>query len=161
MSITARILTGFIVLSVAAVCLLLGPILGRVETQYFAAAEEPMVDAAEILASMVSEELGTYGRVDNSFSQGFEAADKRVLAARIYGLLKQRVLMNDYITDEHGVIRFDSGHPGNVGKSFLRFNDVSRTLAGHYGARTTAEPSAGGKFVMYVAAPLIVHGKIV
>lgn len=162
MSLTSRILTGFVLLALAGLYFLLNPILDRVERQYLEAAEEPMVDAAELLAGIVSRELETSGRLPDSLGPGIESAARRELDVAIYGLRKESISMDAYITDDRGIVIFDSGQPTRVGADLSFFNDVRLTLAGEYGARSTREDeSDSGSSVMYVGAPLIVHGQIV
>ena len=162
MSLTARILTGFVVLALAGFFLLFRPVMDRVERQYLEAAEEPMIDAAEMLAGIVSHELETTGHLPASLAPGLDSAEDRTLDATIYTFHKHHVAMDAYITDARGVVTFDSGHPERVGADLSIFNDVSRTLHGDYGARSTREnESDDNSSVMYVGAPLVVHGAIV
>jgi two-component system sensor histidine kinase CreC len=161
-SLTARLLTGFLVLALAGYYFIFEPLMEGVERQYLGAAEEPMIDAAELLAGIVSQELTTKSSLPSSFGIGLERAAKRRLGARIYNLRKERVLMDAYVTDGRGVVLYDSGHPERVGQDFSMYNDVSRTLAGTYGARSTREDQYNDKSsVMYVGAPLIVNSQIV
>ena len=162
MSLTARILAGFVVLALAGIYFLFEPVVDRVERQYLEAAEEPMIDAAEMLAGIVSHELETTGHLPESLAPGLKLAASRRLDAYIYSLHKQQVLMDVYVTDARGFILYDSGHPERVGADFSIFNDVRLTLGGGYGARSTRENEADDRSsIMYVAAPLVVHGRIV
>lgn len=162
MSLSARILSGFVLLALAGFSFLFDPILERVERQYLEAAEEPMVDAAEILAGIASKEIESHAGLPGSFAAGIAAASERELDVRIYGMQKRKVLMGVYVTDGRGVVVFDSDHPERVGVDFSFFNDVSRTLAGGYGARSTqADPSDDTTSIMYVGAPITVGGRVV
>jgi two-component system sensor histidine kinase CreC len=161
-SLTARLLTGFIVLALAGYYFVFEPVMEGVERQYLEAVEEPMIDAAELLAGIVSEELVTSTNIPASFGSGLERATKRRLGARIYNLRKERVLMDAYVTDARGVVLYDSAHSEHVGMDYSIYNDVSRTLAGSYGARSTRDDESNKESsVMYVGAPLIVKGQIV
>jgi two-component system sensor histidine kinase CreC len=161
-SLTARILTGFVVLALAGFYFLFEPVVDRVERQYLEAAEEPMIDTAEILAGIVSHELETTGHLPASLGPGLKLAAGRRLDAQIYSLHKRQVLMDVYVTDVKGTVLYDSAHPERVGKDFSMYNDVSRTLAGDYGARSTREQEDDRtSSIMYVGAPIIVHGHIV
>ncbi len=162
MSLTLRILVGFVACAVAAVYLLLNPILDRVERQYLEATEEPMVDTAEILAAMVSHEFATRGELPVALTTGFDAARERELSAIIYNLLKTKVSMGAYVTNASGVVLFDSNEPANVGRDFSDRQDVYLTLRGRYGARSSrTDESDDLSSVMYVGAPLLIEGKIV
>lgn len=162
MSLTARLLSGFIILALAGYYFIFEPIMEGVERQYLEAAEEPMIDAAELLAGIVSEELSKNASLPASFGTGLERATKRRLGARIYNMRKERVLMDAYVTDARGIVLYDSSNPKRVGMDFSIYNDVSRTLAGSYGARSTREDNKDARSsIMYVGAPLIVNGQIV
>jgi two-component system sensor histidine kinase CreC len=161
-SLTARILTGFIVLALAGFYFLFEPVVDRVERQYLEAAEEPMIDTAEMLAGIVSHELETTGRLPPSLGPGLKLAASRRLDAQVYNLHKEKVLMDVYVTDARGIVLYDSGHPERIGTDVSIYNDVGRTLAGDYGARSTRENEADRySSIMYVGAPLVVRGHIV
>ncbi len=162
MSLTIRILCGFVACAVAAIYLLLNPILDRVERQYLEATEEPMVDTAEILAAMVAHEFATSGELPLALTNGFDAARGRELSAVIYNLLKTHVSMGAYVTNASGVVLFDSNEPANVGRDFSDRQDVYLTLRGRYGARSSRTNEGDDlSSIMFVGAPLIIDGEIV
>lgn len=162
MSLTVRILLGFALVALMGSYLVLGPIMDHVERQYLEAAEEPMVDAAEILAAWISRELGMNGTLPESLEATFETVKSRQLQAKIYDFLKTNVSMGAYVVDANGMVLFDSTHPRNVGENFSGKLDVMLTLQGKYGARSTRDVEADDtSSVMYVAAPLIVNDRIV
>ena len=59
-------------------------------------------------------------------------------------------------------VLFDSLYPANIGEDYSDYRDVSLTLKGEYGARTTrddrGDPSSA---VLYVAAPIRARGETV
>ena len=160
MSITARILLGSLVLSIAGVLLFLSLVSKRVGQAYREAVEEPMVDTAEVIAGVVANEIESTGSFSGSWERGFQTANQRTLHAQIYSLLKTRISMDLYVTDANGIVQFDSGHPENVGRDFKAFHDVALTLQGHYGARATMRESAPKGLILYVAAPILVKQRI-
>ena len=160
MSITARILLGSLVLSIAGVLLFLSLVSKRVGQAYREAVEEPMVDTAEVIAGVIANEIETTGSFSDSWERGFQTANQRTLHAQVYSLLKTRISMDLYVTDANGIVQFDSGHPENVGRNFKAFHDVSMTLQGHYGARTTTQESDPKGSILYVAAPVMVDGLV-
>ena len=160
MSITARILLGSLVLSIAGVLLFLSLVSRRVGQAYREAVEEPMVDTAEVIAGVVANEIESTGSFSGSWERGFQTANQRTLHAQIYSLLKTRISMDLYVTDANGIVQFDSGHPENVGRDFKAFHDVALTLQGHYGARATMRESGQRGLVLYVAAPILVKQRI-
>ncbi len=162
MSLTLRVLLSFVGVAIAAIYLLLNPILDRVERQYLEAAEEPMVDTAEILAAIVSAELAVNGRLPTALTDGFASVNARTLTAKIYDILKTEVSMGTYVTDEKGFVIFDSEDAGRIGLDFSDRSDVHLTLKGRYGARSSRSDEYDDlSSIMYVGAPLIVDGKIV
>ena len=163
MSITSRILFGFALISALGFYFLLNPILDRVERQYLEAAEEPMVDVANILAEMAAPILVGSTSEFSSFQNPFDAARRRVITAKIYEIVKKRVEMDAYFTNAKGVVVFDSGHPERVGENYIGRLDVYKTLLGQYGARSSrADLNDPLSSIMFVAAPILdVQGRII
>jgi two-component system sensor histidine kinase CreC len=66
-----------------------------------------------------------------------------------------------YVTDQDGIVVFDSDQGKAVGADYSRWNDVFRTLRGGYGARTTrTDPADVNSSVLYVAAPVRIGDRI-
>ncbi len=136
-------------------------ILDNLRARYLEGVEEPLVDQANILAAMVSSEMEA-GRFDPAnWHQVLDKAGSRPLSARIYNLLKTDVDMRIYITDKQGKLIFDSLNRQNMGSDYTYWRDVYLTLRGQYGARTTPDDMEDpGSKVLYVAAPILVDGRI-
>jgi two-component system sensor histidine kinase CreC len=128
---------------------------------YLESAEEPLVDTANVLAELVGQALER-GELDvEAFYASAERVNTRNVAARIYEMLKERVDLAMYITDAQGRVLFDSRGRETVGRDYSRWRDVSRTLSGVYGARVSSNPQDRSlPRVLYVAAPIMVHGRI-
>lgn len=162
MSLTNRILLSLGLMALAGFAILLNPILDRVERQYLEATEEPMVDVAEILASLLSNDAQAASLAPEKWRLGMEAVKAKSLNAKIYNLMKEKVLMDFYITDADGRIVYDSGERFQVGADFSIYNDVSRTLRGEYGARSSRTNEADEtSSIMYVGAPIMNGDEIV
>ncbi|HBR94613.1 MAG TPA: two-component system sensor histidine kinase CreC [Opitutae bacterium] len=161
-SLTNRILISLALMALAGFAVLLNPILDRVERQYLEATEEPMVDVAEILAALLSNQGGHAILAPEAWRSGMESVKAKPLNAKIYNLMKDKVLMDFYITDAAGRLIYDSGTVGQVGEDFSIYLDVARTLRGEYGARSSrldeADPTSS---VMYVGAPIVNDGEII
>ncbi|MDP3849614.1 MAG: two-component system sensor histidine kinase CreC [Luteolibacter sp.] len=129
--------------------------LAEVEPQTFQATEEMMVDTANLLAEMVEPALRA-GTLDPLALRGsFDGAHARKLEARIFDHLKQGVGTHAYITDAHGIVIFDSQQGRREGQNLSGIRDVSLTLAGRYGARSSRDaPGDASNSVLYVAAPI-------
>ena len=107
-------------------------LLQDLEFQTLQATEESMVDTANILAGYVETEGSLAG-----LSEIFDNSYNRDIEALIFKQLKTNVGLNAYLTDDKGIILFDSGDPKNIGEDFSRFRDIRLTLAGKYGARSS------------------------
>ncbi|PIE64375.1 MAG: two-component system sensor histidine kinase CreC [Desulfobacterales bacterium] len=136
-------------------------VLDSMRTRYLEGVEDPLVDQANTLAALVEYELeqGTFD--PQLWGEIFNRAYRRAVDARIYKLLKQKVDETLYITDSKGVVIFHSENPEIIGADYSNWRDVTRTLRGEYGARTTRlEGGPEDVSVLYVAAPIILEGKI-
>ncbi len=162
MSLTNRILISLGLMAIAGFAVLLNPILDRVERQYLEATEEPMVDVAEILAALLSNQGEEGLLAPEAWRSGMESVKAKPLNAKIYNLMKDKVLMDFYITDANGIVVYDSGEAAEVGDDFSIYFDVYRTLRGEYGARSSRldeeDPTSS---VMYVGAPIMNDGAII
>lgn len=130
-------------------------LLDDVDAQTFQATEEVMVDAAHVMAGVIEGELKD-GELDKSVLEaGFSHASRHEISAKIYEHLKTSIGLDSYLADQDGIIIFDSSHPERVGQNFSVYNDVSRTLAGKYGARSSRMNEADAmSSCLYVAAPI-------
>ena len=160
MTLTARILLVFFVIGGLCFYFFLDRILVRIERQYLEAAEEPMVDAANLLAAMVAQDWDV--PTGPAWDESVAEAITRNPQAQIYSKLKDRVEMDFYLTDANGIVRYDSSGKHEIGSNYLVFLDVFQTLRGRYGARSTREHEYDDRSsVMYVGAPVIQNGSII
>lgn len=172
MSLTSRLLLGFTLIAGTGFWLMMEQVLDRVERQYLEAAEEPMVDMANVLAEILEAEAeknvnanagaqGPTGLKTETLKAAFEGVKARQFTAKIYGVAKTAVDMDVYVTDAQGNVLYDSMHPELVGEKRER-RDITLTLAGRYGARSTRENEADpNSSVMFVAAPIRLGGETV
>ena len=162
MSLTNRILISLGLMALAGFYVLLDPILDRVERQYLEAIEEPMVDAAEILAALLSHQSDFVSGIPDAWVGGMKMVNGKKLNAQIYNLMKVKVMMDFYVTDGRGIVIYDSGDAAKPGDDFSIYLDVLRTLNGKYGARSTRlneeDPTSS---IMYVGAPIMKDDEIV
>jgi two-component system sensor histidine kinase CreC len=161
-SITTRILLGFLLILGAAFYFLMSWLTDRVDRQYLEAAEEPMVDMAHVMAALLEQEFAREEVDFTHWKQGFENVQSRSIDALIYDFEKTSVDMNVYVTDAEGVVLFDSDGGRAEGESYLGRRDVFLTLSGAYGARSTrTDESDEFSSVMFVGAPIRKGGEIV
>lgn len=123
--------------------------------------EDPLADQATILAEFIGTQMEQKRFDPEALYKTFDNVASRSLRAEIYSFHKTRADSRVYITDTSSRIIFDSADRKNIGADYSRRRDVSRTLKGEYGARTTrANPADPNSSVLYVAAPVMVHGTI-
>ncbi len=136
-------------------------ILDNLRTRYLEGVEEPLVDQANILASLVGGEMEAGGFDPGRWHRVFDRTGSRPFSARIYNLVKTDVDMRIYITDEKGKLLFDSLNARDIGSDYTYWRDVYLTLKGQYGARTTPDDMEDpASKVLYVAAPILVDGNL-
>ncbi len=158
MSTTSRILIGFLVLLAMGLFAFDDSLSRRVERQYLEAAEESMVDVAQLYAARIE----SSGFDIAVLRREWDAARKREFSAKIYGFTKTTMDMNAYVTDARGVVVFDSDGGRAEGQDFRGKRDVAITLAGGYGARSThIDPEDEDSSVMFIGAPIRRDGQIV
>lgn len=126
------------------------------------ASEETLVDNANLLAELllpyVEQEVFPLDKIDSLFERFLQ----RSINVKIWSYVKQSTNLNVYITDAKGQVIFHSSDKTQLGKDYSRWLDVSRTLAGKYGARTTrVDPEDDLTGSMYVAAPILKDDKII
>ncbi len=133
----------------------------KVRFRYLEGVEDPLVDQANILATMVGRDLEEKQFSTDRLYQVFDDVYRRRLSARIYEFDKTNVDMNIYITDKNGKVIFDAQNRDNIGADFTKWRDVRLTLEGAYGARSTRVSIEDPKSsVLYVGAPIYVRGDI-
>ena len=154
MSRRTRIFVGILLIYAAGIALLLYRAVSDIDPRYRESAEESLVDTANLMASLIEQDLQG-SRIDPSrLGPLLRTLYARQFDAQIYGLRKTRVELRVYVTDDQGIVLFDSTGR-HQGQDFIEWRDVRYTLDGLYGARTSrdvaADPSSS---VMYVAAPI-------
>lgn len=139
-------------------------------------AESVMVDVANLLASEIersliiaSDQHLTVKPVKNiraikinpdSISRLLNKTKQRDIEASIYKILKTKTEFDVYVTDQKGIVVYDSSNKA-LGQDYSQWRDVRLTLEGSYGARTSfLDPDKtedNDEKIMVVAAP-IKHG---
>lgn len=121
--------------------------------------EETLVDTANLLAELLREDVQN-GALDQSRLPALlNAYGRRDPQATIWGIDKHSVSHRIYVTNDKGIVLFDSSGQA-VGMDYSRWNDVYKTLRGGYGARTSQSiPGNEASTIMYVAAPIKDIGK--
>lgn len=136
------------------------------KSRYNEAVEEPLVDIANILADLIGSRL-LNGEISQQQLQAlFNRTYQRQFSAQIFELEKTNIDMQIYVTDDKGIVIFDSADENNIGSDYSDWNDVARTLQGEYGARSSPMVDIRKKIensnvIAFVAAPILKGEKIV
>lgn len=154
MKIGLRIFLGYFLIVALAAWLLMRVFVAEVKPGVRQAMEDTLVDSANVLAELATQDL-LAGRMDDGrFARAVRALQGRDFGADIWGFDKRGSNYRVYVTDARGIVVFDS-EGRDVGADYSRWNDVYLTLRGQYGARSTAsDPYDPDSTVMHVAAPI-------
>lgn len=127
--------------------------------------EDTLVETAYLLAAFASDDMAN-GNLAASpstsrFARHVQAVAEQPVQIWIWDARKAALDLRVTVTDAQGRVLFDSAGQ-DVGADYSRWRNISRTLRGEYGARTTrdvAEDEATS--VMYVSAPIVTGGQVV
>ena len=129
--------------------------LADVEPQTFQATEEVLVDIAHLLAESVEKDMARGELRADDLRETFSEAHKRKFKATIFEHVKSGVGINVYLTDRSGTVIFDSDGGKREGQDYSWKRDVTLTMAGAYGARSSRdEDDDSTSSILYVAAPV-------
>ncbi len=110
---------------------------------------------------MVAPTFAVDRSVPTYFGAALQQLQHQTVRVSIWQQHKTALHLRVYLTDENGIVRFDS-RGRDVGKNYARWNDVYLTLRGHYGTRTTRDdPADEFSSTMYVAAPIKQNDRII
>lgn len=154
MKIGLRIFLGYFLIVAVAGLLLAQVFVAQVKPGVRQAMEDTLVDTANVLAELATDDL-VNGRINQGeFARSVRAMAQRDYGAKIWGFGKRSSQYRIYVTDARGIVVFDSAGR-DVGRDYSRWNDVYLTLRGRYGARSTrSEYADPDSTVMHVAAPI-------
>ncbi|HEX7890920.1 MAG TPA: two-component system sensor histidine kinase CreC [Ramlibacter sp.] len=161
MSKRSRVFVALLLIYAAGTAFLLYRVLADLDPRYRESAEESLVETAQVMASLVEQDVRD-GRIDTArIGPLFQSVYAREFEARIFSVTKHKVELRLLVTDRDGRVLFDSFGRA-AGADFSRWNEVLLALRGQYGARTTADvPDQPQASVMYVGAPVRFQGRIV
>lgn len=152
MKLWARVFIGYFLIVGLSGWFILRVFVSEVKPGVRDAVEDVMVDTAELLAELARDDLLARHLPGGRFAQSVAAYRQRPIKATIWGLEKQTLDFRIYVTDAQGIVRYDSEDKA-VGEDYSNWRDVSRTLRGEYGSRSTREdPDDTTSSVMHVAA---------
>ncbi|GAA5183609.1 two-component system sensor histidine kinase CreC [Niveibacterium umoris] len=161
MSLSLRILVGYFVIVGLTGLFALMIVVREVKPSIRETIEESMVDTANLLAALASDELRDGTLAKGRFATQVRAYSQRQIDAPIWHFRKTSLDYRIYVTDAQGIVVFDSEGRAE-GMDYSRWNDVARTLKGGYGARSTrTEPNDDASAVFHVAAPVLDAGRVI
>ena len=161
MKIGLRIFLGYFLIVALAALLLARVFVAEVKPGVRQAMEDTLVDTANVLAELATDDMIAGHIDDGAFARRVRALRGRDFGAEIWGFGKRSTNYRVYVTDARGVVVFDSTGK-DIGKDYSRWNDVYLTLRGRYGARSTrSDPADENSTVMHVAAPIRDGGRII
>ncbi len=156
-----RLLFGFFLVTGLAAFFVLRVFVTEVKPSVREVMEDMMVDTANILAELASDDLAAGKMANGRFAERVKNYAIRPIDAKIWGLSKQSLDYRVYVTDDRGMVLFDSENVA-TGQDYSQWRDVARTLRGEYGARATRELQHDDRSaIMYVAAPIEHNEKII
>ena len=168
-----RLLFGFFLITGLAGFFVLRIFMAEVKPSVREVMEDMMVDTANILAELASDDLAKLNQLPQLPNQPAPTLDggrfathvnnyaRRPIDAKIWGLAKQSLDFRVYVTDATGKVVFDSTH-GALGRDYSQWRDVALTLRGQYGARSTRDIQHDERSsVMYVGAPVLHNGEVI
>jgi two-component system sensor histidine kinase CreC len=157
----SRIFLGILLIYAAGIAFLLYRVVIDIDPRYRESAEESLVETSQLMASLIEQDV-IAGAINTARLEPlFRSVYARQFSAQIYNLHKSRVELRVYVTDRSGRVLFDSlGR--STGADYSAWSDVSRSLAGLYGARTSRDVESDPRTsVMYVGAPIRWNNEIV
>ncbi|MGE0329113.1 MAG: two-component system sensor histidine kinase CreC [Ramlibacter sp.] len=149
-----RIFIGVLLIYMAGIAFMMYRVVADIDPRYRESAEESLVETSHLLASLIEQDLVDDTVDTPRLQQLFRTLYARPFSAQIFSLHKTRVELRVYVTDARGYVMFDSlGR--NEDADFSGWRDVSETLRGRYGARTSRDVQDDPlTSVMYVGAPI-------
>ena len=155
MSLSVRILIAWFLLAGLATVLFLNSILNQLPSSVRQASEEVLVDSANLMAEVAALHWEQGFDPHSPFADAVRNYQSRSLDAHIWSRHKTRPELVIYLTDHEGTVLFHSD-PALIGADFSGWRDVSRTLRGEYGARTSRlDPEDEDSSYAHVAAPVL------
>lgn len=161
MKLWARVFLGYFLIVGVSGWFVLQVFVNEVKPGVREAVEDVMVDSAHLVAELAADELAAGRLAAGRFAAAIEDYSQRSVRAPIWGREKLSLDFRIYVTDDHGIVRFDSDDEA-VGQDYSAWRDVALTLRGEYGARSTREvPGDSRTSTLYVAAPVMDGDRII
>lgn len=156
-----RFLLGYVIVTAVAVLFAMKLFSDQFVPGVRQSVEDMVLQTANLLAEVAAREMQAAPQQTTEIDALFQSYQQRRFNARIYNVQKNDPDLRIYVTNQVGRVLFDSRGEA-VGQDYSRWRDVSLTLQGKYGARTSRDnPYDDTSSIMYVAAPIHINGQIV
>ncbi|WP_022961703.1 two-component system sensor histidine kinase CreC [Halopseudomonas pelagia] len=160
MSLGVRVFAAWFLLAGIGTLLFYNSVINQLPSSMRQASEEVLVDSSNLLAEVAALHWETGFAPGSPFSEALEAYRQRQLEALIWSREKTRPELQLYITDHNGLVLYHS-EAALIGEDFSTWRDVTLTLQGEYGARTTrTDLEDQTTSFMYVAAPIYANDRL-
>lgn len=161
MTIFKRFILIFLFITAGVYAYLTYIIVNEIRPRYLRALEEATHDTAVILSAMVSAESDEDDINTETLEKTMKIVYRRRFKAEIFELIKKKIPVKIYVTDDKGRVLYHSTEPSLIGSDFSLWNDVYLTLRGNYGARSTrTDTDDASTSAAYIAAPIMHNDKI-
>ncbi len=162
MRISLKIFLGYFLLVGLAAWFVLNVFVDEVKPGVRQAMEDTLVDTANVLAELATQDVKTGNIQNGQFAQSLAQYQARASKANIWGVPKQAADYRVYITDAQGMVIYDSANLA-LGQDYSKWNDVYLTLRGQYGVRSSkvVANDENSDTIMYIAAPIRDDKKII
>lgn len=164
MRLSVRIFIGYFALVAIALWWYISSTIEELRPAYLQPSEEVMVDTANLLAEIAAPFLSRHlpdDLMETELADSIGRYQKRRLDAQIWSYRKTDPDLIVYITDTNGQVLYHS-QLQELGADYSEWLDVSLTLKGEYGARTSeAVPGQVATRVAYVGAPIKIGEEII
>lgn len=154
MKIRTRLILSFIFLVGIGFYFLTGYILDYLRPRYLESVEDVLVDQSYMLAGFLETNLKEKALSTDQLKNVFDQVYQRQFVAKIYQLSKTNVDERVYVTDAKGIVLYDSNDGKDVSQDYSQWRNVSRTLQGQYGARTTRLDYNPKASLLHITAPI-------
>ena len=126
--------------------------------------EDTLVETAYLLAALASDDVANGSMAaspsTSRFAQHVQAVAQQPVHIWIWDARKAALDLRVTVTNAQGRVLFDSSGQ-DLGADYSRWRNISLTLRGEYGARTTRDVATDeATSVMYVSAPILVNGQV-
>ena len=165
LKVRSKLVVSFALLSLFCSTLVTISIYSEVRPYFLEAVEVTLIDTSRLLASQLAVEAEREAK-PTLRTETLKSAAGKLLSTKfprrnVYDKPNQAPLRL-LVTDDKGVVVFDSNAGEFEGQDFSKWRDIGLTLKGQYGARATRlDPNDARTSTHFVAAPIVAGGAII